>query len=221
MSFAGYYIRVHGVYALAVTVMLLMFSCSGWRHNADFNKSELKTIRKMNTARIAYYMGPRSREIIRLCNLVRNNKPLYFKYVKSRYGEEYVNTSYETASVGKKQKPILRPSFGLWLSAKSHAVFSGMIAYEGHGGFEFRVFLFGNLNCIFTTFGENCYYGRMNPAEAMKEWMNSAGHRGNILQSDFCRTGVAGGFHFEYGYNRVQIFSGPKLIDLFRLKKLK
>ncbi|MFH2096592.1 MAG: hypothetical protein ABIJ16_12855, partial [Bacteroidota bacterium] len=151
-------------------LLLLISSCTAWRHNADFQKNELKTIRKMNTAKYAYYMGPRSREIIRLCNLVRNNKPLYYKYVKARYGEEYVSEGYADASVSKRPRPVLRPSFGLWLTAKSHAVFSGIIGYEGHGSFMFRIFLFGNMNCLFTSCGENCCYGYWNPAAAMDGW---------------------------------------------------
>lgn len=214
-------IKTGVIFFIVLNVIIFSISCSGWKHNAEFSKDELKAIRKANTGRFAYYMGPRSREIIRLCNLVRNDKPLYYKYVTSRYGSEYVNDSYETASTGKKKKPVLRPSFGLWMTAKSHAVFSGIIGYEGHGGFIMRIFMFGNMNCIFTKCGENCYYGGWNPAKAMDGWMNSAGHRGNILSSDYYRVGIAGGFHIKYGYNRVQAFSGPKLIDVFSRKTKK
>ena len=38
--------------------------------------------------------------------------------------------------------------------------------------------------------GENIAYGQQSPAEVMNSWMNSPGHRKNILSSDFTHLGV-------------------------------
>lgn len=57
--------------------------------------------------------------------------------------------------------------------------------------------------------GENIAAGQSTPEEVVTSWMNSLGHRANILSSSFQRLGVgfmetAGG----YGYYWVQLFTG-------------
>jgi uncharacterized protein YkwD len=39
--------------------------------------------------------------------------------------------------------------------------------------------------------GENCAAGQRTPAEAMASWMNSEGHRANLLGKDYREIGVA------------------------------
>ena len=54
--------------------------------------------------------------------------------------------------------------------------------------------------------GENIAYGQTSPEEVMNGWMNSAGHRANILSADFTEIGVA---HYENGSGTdywVQLF---------------
>lgn len=54
--------------------------------------------------------------------------------------------------------------------------------------------------------GENIASGQTSPAEVMQSWMNSEGHRANILKPDFTHIGVgycAGG---EYGHMWTQQF---------------
>ena len=45
----------------------------------------------------------------------------------------------------------------------------------------------------FTGAGENIAYGQRTPEEVMKTWMNSQGHRANILNKDYTSIGV--GYH--------------------------
>ncbi len=54
-------------------------------------------------------------------------------------------------------------------------------------------------------YGENIAAGQFDPAEAMNSWMNSAGHRGNILSSSFTTIGV-GCFYSNGNYYWVQCF---------------
>lgn len=42
----------------------------------------------------------------------------------------------------------------------------------------------------YTSAGENIAYGQTTPEEVMKGWMNSPGHRANILNSNFTQIGV-------------------------------
>lgn len=58
--------------------------------------------------------------------------------------------------------------------------------------------------------GENIACGQKTPTEVMTGWMNSSGHRANILNSNFTQVGIA---CFEdpnstYGYYWVQLFIG-------------
>lgn len=56
--------------------------------------------------------------------------------------------------------------------------------------------------------GENIAAGQRNASEVMDSWMNSAGHKANILSRDFTRIGV--GFcksNSGYGYYWVQVFT--------------
>ena len=46
-----------------------------------------------------------------------------------------------------------------------------------------------------TTFGENLAAGSDNPTITVNRWMQSAGHKANILNSEFCEIGIG------YGYN--------------------
>lgn len=43
---------------------------------------------------------------------------------------------------------------------------------------------------VFRGAGENIAYGQRTPEEVMNGWMNSAGHRANILNKDFTTIGV-------------------------------
>lgn len=58
----------------------------------------------------------------------------------------------------------------------------------------------------FTSSGENIAWGQKTPEEVMKGWMNSAGHRANILNSKFTSIGV-GNYQNGSGTNYwVQLF---------------
>ncbi len=55
--------------------------------------------------------------------------------------------------------------------------------------------------------GENIAMGQRTPQEVMNAWMNSKGHRENILNASFDTIGV--GYYEENGvYYWVQLFIG-------------
>ena len=60
-----------------------------------------------------------------------------------------------------------------------------------------------------TAAGENIAYGQKSPEQVMQGWMNSSGHRANILNSSFTTIGIG---CFEYGGRLYwsQAFSGGK-----------
>ena len=45
-------------------------------------------------------------------------------------------------------------------------------------------------NISYNTAGENIAMGQRTPSEVMTDWMNSSGHRANILNSNFTELGV-------------------------------
>jgi uncharacterized YkwD family protein/spore coat assembly protein SafA len=53
--------------------------------------------------------------------------------------------------------------------------------------------------------GENIAQGQRTPQEVMDAWMNSSGHRANILKGDFTHIGVG---YCEQGNHWVQMFIG-------------
>jgi uncharacterized repeat protein (TIGR02543 family) len=64
-------------------------------------------------------------------------------------------------------------------------------------------------NVTYLTAGENIAAGQTTPEAVMTSWMNSPGHRANILSEDFGKVGIAC-VHIdnsEYGYYWVQIFT--------------
>jgi len=55
----------------------------------------------------------------------------------------------------------------------------------------------------YSTAGENIAKGQTSPAEVMNQWMNSPGHRANILNSSYTQIGIA-----YYNSEWVQEFTG-------------
>ncbi|HWY33316.1 MAG TPA: hypothetical protein VNX68_01640, partial [Nitrosopumilaceae archaeon] len=131
--------------------------------------------------------------------------------------------SFKKSSENRKC-PYLRPSFTLWLSGWIHAFSSGLFGYEGHQGFLFRIFLFGNFNALMPGIasGENCDYGSRKAVNSLENLLSSGPHRKNILDKGFCRVGVARFFHVRYRFTNVSVFTGPKLKDrIFRYREWK
>lgn len=61
----------------------------------------------------------------------------------------------------------------------------------------------------FQVIGENLAAGQQSPQRAMRDWMNSPGHRENILHPDFTELGVAVKLGGDYGIVWVQEFGRP------------
>lgn len=66
------------------------------------------------------------------------------------------------------------------------------------------------LDYHFLTAGENVAGGSKTPQEVVDEWMNSEGHRKNILSPEYTKIGVGYAFIVDsrYGYYWDQIFAG-------------
>lgn len=58
--------------------------------------------------------------------------------------------------------------------------------------------------------GENIAAGQTSPEQVMNDWMNSSGHRANILNKNYTQLGVGYVKGGQYGTYWVQLFSKPQ-----------
>lgn len=58
--------------------------------------------------------------------------------------------------------------------------------------------------------GENIAAGQKTPEQVMNDWMNSSGHRANILNKNYTQLGVGYVQGGEYGTYWVQLFTRPQ-----------
>lgn len=64
-------------------------------------------------------------------------------------------------------------------------------------------------NYQYLVIGENLAAGQQSPQEVMTAWMNSPGHRANILDARFTELGVSVRIGGQYGVYWVQEFGKP------------
>lgn len=169
--------------------------------------------RKANTTRFAIFMGRSQKRTILYMNLARQDGSKFRSLVIAPYIEKHPDKKSFDVALNSKGLQPLKPSFRLWLAALPHAIISGIVASEGHQGYDARMALTMNLDVT----GENCSYGYFTGLDVTLQLLNSPPHKANILNPDFYRAGVAKFIHFRYGWNSVTTFSGPKYRDmLFR-----
>jgi len=63
------------------------------------------------------------------------------------------------------------------------------------------------LNISYSAAGENIASGQATPQQVMTGWMNSEGHRANIMNPSFGKLGVGYVTGGSYGHNWVQLFT--------------
>jgi hypothetical protein len=205
---------------LLVFVLLAQsFIYEGKAQLLNFDLAELRKewgaadFRKANTARFAIFMGPSQKRTILFMNLARQDGEKFRALVIAPYIEKHPEKKSFDVSLNSKGLQPLKPSFSLWLAALPHAIISGLVASEGHQGYDARMAMTLNLDHT----GENCSYGYFKGLDVTLQLLNSPPHKANILEPDFYRAGVSKFIHFRHGWNSVTAFSGPKYRDmLFR-----
>lgn len=68
--------------------------------------------------------------------------------------------------------------------------------------------------------GENIAYGYTSPKAVMKGWMNSSGHKANILSGDYNSIGI-GCYYYDGAYYWVQCFSSESATEVKDAKAAK
>jgi uncharacterized protein YkwD len=98
----------------------------------------------------------------------------------------------------------------LGAAARGHSTDMAQQNYFSHTSLDGRVFSqrITAAGYLYSTCGENIAAGYSSPQTVMNGWMNSPGHRANILNSAFCDLGVgyAFGSSSNYGHYWTQDF---------------
>ena len=118
-------------------------------------------------------------EVLRLCNIERQN----------------ANLSPLSASAQLNQAAAIRANE--IITSFSHTRPDGTSCFT----------VLKQLNIPYNTCGENIAAGQKTPQEVVTGWMNSEGHRKNILNPAFNKLGVGYVTGGSYGHNWVQLFS--------------
>ena len=79
-------------------------------------------------------------------------------------------------------------------------------AHQRPDGREWHTVLAEN-GISYNASGENIAAGQRTPSEVVDGWMNSPGHRANIMNSNFNKIGVGYVTGGSYGHNWVQLFT--------------
>lgn len=125
----------------------------------------------------------------------------------SRYAEEVLElVNVERMKVGAK--PLRLTSDLQYAASIRSKELTKLFSHDRPNGKE----CFTVLRDMGRTVGENIAAGSQTPEAVVKQWMNSPGHRGNILNKDFRELGV--GYCYDinarggYKHYWVQIFRG-------------
>jgi hypothetical protein len=207
-----------------ILLFLSLSSCSVTRNlkqRTEYTSTEIKHLKKCNTAKLAWYMGPSSKKIILLTNLLRTNPTLFKKYLHLQTDSIYIGKMSFYKKVEKRMTSkipsntqVIKPSFNLALASKIHSIQSGLNGQTGHQNLTLRMRITLNTNNLY---GENCYYGKTDAYGAIVGWIESDGHYQNLIDRGYYRIGVSGFWHRGYDKNYVQVFSGKKWMDYIGL----
>ena len=197
--------------------LCFLSSCSiprDLKHKSQYTPTEIKKIKKCNTAKFSWYMGSKSKRIILLTNLLRLEPVLLKKHYALQTDSLYYNDVVFNSRINRNNKnrdlKLVKPSFNLTLASKIHSIHSGIVGQTGHQNLSFRMIVTLNFNFIY---GENCTYGYKDPYSAMESWIKSSGHYQSLINNNYYRIGVSKFWHRYYGTNYVQVFSGKKWKD--------
>ncbi len=120
-------------------------------------------------------------------------------------------TNIERQKVGL---PALKLSSKLSKAAQSHAVDMSQNNYFNHTG-KNGSSMSSRVNLVayqYSFLGENIAAGRATADGTIRQWMNSSGHRANILNRNFTEIGFgyASSPRSEYTHYWVQVFGTPQ-----------
>jgi uncharacterized protein YkwD len=124
--------------------------------------------------------------------------------------EEKAVLDYTNAQRRSAGLPPLVPNEKLFQAARAHSANMARYSRLDHNvdgsdmGGRVRAAGYG-----FVAAGENIAWNPRDPAEAIRTWMNSEGHRANILSREFTEAGVAVAVNSRGERYWTQVFARP------------
>ena len=163
-----------------------------------------------NTAANSNYLSPEEKNLIWILNMLRQNPQLFLTsvllnplcdlFVKKENRNNYYNSLISTLQQLKPVKIQLSSDSLNYLSAKCHAVYSGLNGYVGHERTR--------SGCNAHFYGECCDYGSSNALNILLDLLiddgiPNFGHRKICLSPDYLTIGVSIQPHTTYRFNAV------------------
>lgn len=104
----------------------------------------------------------------------------------------------------------LNYSYELEKVAKAHSLDMASRNYFSHNSPEGKTPFdrIKNAGISYNSAGENIAAGQKSPEEVVNGWMNSPGHRANILNSNYTKMGIGVIYGGSYGIYWTQLFTG-------------
>lgn len=160
-----------------------------------------------NTAKNASYLAPKEKELIYLLNLARMDPVLFAQTVLPKAASDAQSSYYQSLLkqlLEMKPQPLLSPDSLCWVSARCHALSSGVQGYDGHERITEECSKKEHY------MGECCHYGSDNPLDILvrllvDEGIPSLGHR-KICLGNFQKVGISIQPHSVYRNNAVLDF---------------
>lgn len=122
--------------------------------------------------------------------------------------EKYSKEVLRLTNIERKEHGLSKLSTNLSLTSASNKRSSELVKLFEHerpnGKNIFTVL--DEYGVRYTTAGENIAYGQATPEDVVDGWMNSQGHRENILNGDFNKMGV-GVYHYDGVIYWTQLFT--------------
>ena len=175
-------------------------------YSTEWQKTEYL---KCNTAKNTAYLSQPEKKLIWVLNMIRSNPSLFALTVVKKYPDNinkpWIKNIAEYKSLlttleKTKKLSLLYPDSLGWISAKCHAVSSGLSGYVGHERQD---------NTCNTSFSaECCDYGSNDPLDIIMnllidEGVASLGHRNILLSNEYKMAGVSIQPHKLYQYTAV------------------
>lgn len=179
-------------------------------YSAEWQKAEYMAC---NTGKNSNYFTTSEKEVLWILNMARINPPLFAETVLKKYPERsrrnhLVNVAEYKSLLSTlektKQLPLLYPDSLGWVSAKCHAISSGLAGYVGHQRQS------SECNEKKRYSAECCDYGSSDPLDiimdlVIDQGVPSLGHREALL-GPYNRVGISIQPHKGYGTNTVLDF---------------
>ena len=140
--------------------------------------------------------------------IFQNMAVFYFYYNGNSENNDFVSQLAQLVNVERAKAGLSPVTLDTTLSKAAQVRAKETVSYFSHtrpNGSTFSSAI-TEQGISFRGAGENIAYGQKTPQEVMNGWMNSAGHRANILNANFTKIGV--GYYQQNSVNYwTQLFT--------------